>query len=329
MHSAIAGVYWIMTADQRGDCRTDGMGAPGASPRARTVTRARVDTPGWTVRIVHYPPGRQMAAHAHDIAGVSLVLAGALTEEVSIANVAPGAGSVVVKPAGTVHSNRFGPAGATLLAVTLRPGSDDAMVSEAVRTLDAWRWTADVALARAVLRTVRVLTPAPGLAPAPVLAPRLGMLLVDIVSDLLAAVTGDTQRGRGGAPGLPRWLRSIRARLDASAPDAMGAGVEAAGDLSLAQLASHVRLHPVYVARRFRRAYGCTVTEYRQAARIRRAVDLLVSGARPLSEVAHVAGFADHSHMCREVRAAAGVPPGVLRRLASEGPGARLHSFKR
>ncbi len=70
-----------------------------------------------TARLFRYPGNFAMRAHAHDQRGISVVLGGAVVEEADHASVTAMAGWAVVKPAGTVHTNRFGPTGATVLAL--------------------------------------------------------------------------------------------------------------------------------------------------------------------------------------------------------------------
>jgi AraC-like DNA-binding protein len=40
---------------------------------------------------------------------------------------------------------------------------------------------------------------------------------------------------------------------------------------------------------------------------------------RDLTGIAHASGFADHPHMCREIRQTTGLTPGELRKLARRG----------
>jgi AraC family transcriptional regulator len=84
-------------------------------------------------------------------------------------------------------------------------------------------------------------------------------------------------------------------------------------------LAASADVHPVYLARQFRRFYGCSVSEYIQQRRLQRTADLMTSGDEPLSVVSYRAGFADQAHMCRVFRAHMGITPGTFRQLARDG----------
>ena len=83
----------------------------------------------------------------------------------------------------------------------------------------------------------------------------------------------------------------------------------------MASLAADADVHPVSLARAFRRAFGCSPTAYRRRVRVRAATGLLASTALPAVEVAFAAGFADQSHMCRDVRTEFGTTPSRLRAL--------------
>ena len=80
------------------------------------------EIPGLSVRQMRYPPGYRQEAHAHEQSTVSVVLAGTIREDAGGEAHVAGATSVVVKPAGTVHQDRFAEMGASLLQVRLPYG---------------------------------------------------------------------------------------------------------------------------------------------------------------------------------------------------------------
>lgn len=228
-----------------------------------------------------------MAPHAHETHGVSVVLRGILEETSGRASEQATAGSVVIKPAGTVHANRFGPRGARLLAIEFAPGVfDDGGI------MARWRWQRALPALAAVSRVAEALVREAHADPAGA---------ENVALDLLAAL--DHSSGSGGAPA---WVRAVRDRLE----DDPG------GPHRVRELAREAGVHPVYLARRFRRHYGCSVVEYAGRTRLQAAVRALADGGRPLSEVALECGFADQSHLTRALRAATGFTPARFRRLA-------------
>jgi AraC family transcriptional regulator len=105
----------------------------------------------------------------------------------------------------------------------------------------------------------------------------------------------------------PAWLSRIRAALHdsaASPPDAI-------------TLAADLGLHPVYVARVFRRHFGCGLGEYARLVRARRACEQIVQSRQNLAQVALEAGFSDQAHLTRTLRWWLGITPAELRRTRS------------
>lgn len=73
-------------------------------------------------------------------------------------------------------------------------------------------------------------------------------------------------------------------------------------------------MHPVYLARLFRRSFGTSMGQYLRRRRIRVVIGRL-GGGGSLSTVAHETGFADHPHMCRAFRAETGMTPSAYELL--------------
>jgi AraC family transcriptional regulator len=96
----------------------------------------------------------------------------------------------------------------------------------------------------------------------------------------------------------PRWLPRALDFLHARFRDAV----------SLRDVALEAGVHPVYLARIFRRRHGCNVSEYLRTLRLAEAARLVVQGA-PLALAAHAAGFADQAHLCRSCSRAVGFSP--------------------
>jgi AraC family transcriptional regulator len=103
----------------------------------------------------------------------------------------------------------------------------------------------------------------------------------------------------------PQWIKQVVELVHSTAP----------GALRLSELAATVGVHPVHLARTFRRRHGCSIGAYARSLQIERAVTML-AGTAPLSEVALASGFYDQSHMGRAIRGATGKTPGQLRAAA-------------
>jgi AraC family transcriptional regulator len=84
----------------------------------------------------------------------------------------------------------------------------------------------------------------------------------------------------------------------------------------VAELAREAGVHPVYLARQYRRFYGETVSGALKRRRLCRAASL-ASARGGLTRAAHEAGYADLAHFCREFRAGTGWTPGGFQRLVA------------
>ena len=89
--------------------------------------------------------------------------------------------------------------------------------------------------------------------------------------------------------------------------------------LSVGTLARDAGVHPVYLARAFRRFLGCGPSEFARRIRVQRAVMSLHKTQFPLSEIAFRCGYSDQSHMTREIRKLTGVSPAALRTRLTHG----------
>jgi AraC family transcriptional regulator len=242
------------------------------------ITFERV-TAQYTIRIVRYAPHRYMARHAHDDHGISVVLDGELVEEAEHRSVTATPGWVVNKPRGLFHANRFGGRGATLLAIHPAAAMAEMAPSQ-------WSWRNSATALQAGLRLLREPKPeTPG-----------NPSTDDEIADLLGALVDVPPRARQRP-----WLARVKQALD-----------ESTGD-SVARLAGEAAVHPVYLARAFRAAYGMSIREYRRTVQVRRAAHLVTTTRFPLTQIALDCGFADHSHMCRAFRFL-GLSPSALRR---------------
>jgi AraC family transcriptional regulator len=108
------------------------------------------------------------------------------------------------------------------------------------------------------------------------------------------------------ADGAPGWLRRACELLRDTA-----CGV---GPKSVAEIAGEVGVHPVHLARRFRRSFGMAPGEYVRRCRLERARRLMRRSTAPLAEIAAAAGFTDQSHFSNAFRKSFGISPGVFRR---------------
>lgn len=87
--------------------------------------------------------------------------------------------------------------------------------------------------------------------------------------------------------------------------------------LTISEVALSVGVHPVHLAREFRRFKRCTMGEYVRQLRIERACHQLHNPEEPLAAIAAAAGFSDQSHFCRMFKRFVGMTPSEYRSALS------------
>jgi AraC family transcriptional regulator len=87
--------------------------------------------------------------------------------------------------------------------------------------------------------------------------------------------------------------------------------------LTIPEVAMSVGVHPVHLAREFRRFKRCTIGEYVRQLRIERACHQLHDPEESLAAIAAGAGFSDQSHFCRTFRRFVGMTPSEYRSALS------------
>ena len=197
--------------------------------------------------------------------------------------------SLVFHPSGHPHAAEYGPQGMRGLNIEYEPPWLER------NQLDRGDLAEPLALDRAWIRPaiLRLLVTAFQS------DPRAEADLETQVTEFLAAVPDPSRHGDSGR--APAWLRSAEEFLRARSRETVG----------LRDVALDVNLHPVYVARAFRKHLGCPVSEYLRGLRLADAGGLVLQGAT-LAEAAHTSGFADQAHFSRSFSATVGLPPRSL-----------------
>jgi len=84
--------------------------------------------------------------------------------------------------------------------------------------------------------------------------------------------------------------------------------------LRIADVAASLGVHPVHLARVFRKAWGCSPGDLLRWRRVEQAGALLRCRKLGMAEIAVIAGFADQSHMARAFQIRYGMTPSHYRR---------------
>lgn len=239
-------------------------------------------------------PRHEVHAHTHDEAHLLVLHRGAYLSSAQGMPAVCVEPVVLLNPPGTHHRDCF-------------HSLDDARFLTV--SLDSALWTQATAGAAVPSHATRL----PALALPE--AYRLWRQLIDFDDTSVLAIEAEVQALLARSAGISdaaaeasgsAWLARARARLQDDVGNVPG----------VAELAREAGLHPVYFARAFRRAYGCSPGDYLRQRRVEAAIVVLCGGSRPLAEVAGSCGFADQSHMSHALQRAIGLSPLQVRRLS-------------
>jgi AraC-like DNA-binding protein len=128
------------------------------------------------------------------------------------------------------------------------------------------------------------------------------LAIESLLLELLAVASATPARERR----MPGWMRLVREMLHGGWRDTV----------RTAEAAAMAGVHPVYLARVFRRIAGCTLAEYVFRLRVQFACRRLAQPEVHLSTLALEAGFADQSHFTRVFKRVTGITPAAFRQAA-------------
>jgi AraC family transcriptional regulator len=235
------------------------------------------DAGDFTIIGTEHSPNLKLGRHDHESATMVIVRDGEFEETVGSRSFRCTPGSILIKPAGAHHSNRYSQSGSTALLAGL-PSSCAVGEVRVFRNAAAMRRLAFEFRCRDIASALIC-----------------ELLLLELLQ----------QPSRGGAYAQERpapWLRSVEEQLRSEPLAGIGA------------IAARIQRHPVHVAREFRRHYGCSPGEYARSARIERACEMLRRSNESVASIAFDLGFYDQSHFTNLFRRIVGTTPADYRR---------------
>ena len=239
-----------------------------------------------------YARGSQMPFHTDSAPRLSIVLFGELEEHTLQCSARARPFSVVAKPEAITHRNLFGSRGARLASIVFEEEAFRPLAEAA--GLPAWQWFHSWAAAREGVKLLIAINKGAE-------ESEVKEKVIQLMASLLPE-RPDTQK----TP--PLWLQYIAERVEDSCHE----------NLLVQNLAVEVGVHPVYLARIFRKHYGCSVKEYQHRQRLRRSLGQLAGQEASLAHLAYDFGYADQAHFSRIFKREAGMSPGQFRKLLRE-----------
>ena len=237
-----------------------------------------------------YEPGRVLAAHAHRFPAFTVVLDGAYELEIDGCEFECTPRGVYFELGDSLHRNRVGDRGMRSLIIEVRAEGEIPLPRGHCMSRDPEA----LALSREIVQEYNARDDAAALA------------LEGSILELMASLRRRSVREAGKA--RPRWLRAVLDRLH----DDPGRRP------SLDDLSGATGVHPVHLARIFRRHEGCSIGEYVRRLRLERAARMIAETDAGLAHVALRTGFYDQAHLTRAFKKRFDVTPGAYRRRARE-----------
>jgi AraC family transcriptional regulator len=240
-----------------------------------------------------YRPNLRIPRHSHELAYLSFVVDGSYTEHSKSKTRECTLGTAIFHPASETHSDSFQRAGGHIFSIELTPVWTQRLRNE----------NCDIATPRIFNRGAVTFTVAHLLREFRSPDPFSALAIQGLVLQLLA------QLGRQRhtlLPGSARWMKIVI--------DVLHAEFDRKLDLPL--LAHRAGIHPVHLAREFRRHHRCTVGEYIRQVRTGAACQRLSRSDEPISEIALRTGFFDQSHLTRTLKRLTGYTPAQYREQA-------------
>ena len=235
-------------------------------------------------RIVH-PPGQRIGEHRHDWPFLMIPIVGEYVERHDGDEASVAGASAVLHPAGLCHENCIGDHGMEAISIEF----DADWIGESLPQLferqpRLWAGGAVGGAARKLSRAWCDHSKSE-----------------DDVRRLTTTFLTHALQQKNEPPARSEWHNDLSALLQAGATP------------ETAELASRLKLHPAWLARRYRECAGEGLHETIRRRRVERAIVLLRATAMTLAEVAAVVGFCDQSHMVRVFKSILGRTPTEVR----------------
>ena len=269
--------------------------------------QARLRTGDAVLSELRQPCSRAVPRHEHELAYVTVVLHGDYLEgDRQLDEMRPF--TAVFNPAGIAHSTVIGPRGASFFTIEMHDGN----LRELGITLPN-RTVFDRGAGAMLWPGLRLYsafkTESAGSGEGILEAHVLELMGAISALDSTNSSSRDfPSRGfKAHESSAPRWFHRVKERLHEDFRE----------PLRMRDLARDAGVHPVHLARVFRKLENRTPGDYQQRLQVRAACELLRNPEWPLAVIAAECGFADQSHFTRVFRRMAGTTPARFRKAVA------------
>lgn len=250
----------------------------------------------FSLSAVSYHPNQVLPRHSHEHGYVSVALRGAYLEQHAVRSWECTVGGTIFHAPGECHQNRFLDNGAHLLVLEIDSEFLRRLAGQGVETNRPYALTSAYCMQLAA-RLERMLDLSD-----PVSALSAEGLCLELLSEALRSYS-EACASRSGD-----WLPRVREILQQRYRE----------HLTLSDIAQEVHVHPVHLARAFRKRYTCCIGDFIRRLRVDAACSELLQSDAPIAEIAARTGFTDQSHLTRVMKRHAGISPAGFRRAARQ-----------
>ncbi|HKP38542.1 MAG TPA: AraC family transcriptional regulator [Pyrinomonadaceae bacterium] len=255
----------------------------------------QLDISGFVLTETFHEPSLVLPRHDHERANINFTIDGSFRETLGNHPQECESGSILVKPPGEAHGNKYNHKGAHCLVIELSPSRLDD-VRAFTSLFDTPAHVKDGSLSLIMRHLYDELR-----------AQSSGFELV--IEGLILEMLGQTfrQNNLRDCSASPRWLAQAQELIHQ----------HFAEKLSLHVIADAVQIHPSHLARTFRKHHRCSIGEYVRRLRIEYAARELLKSDASLTDISLAAGFSDQSHFTHEFKRQLRTTPAEYKRLHS------------
>ena len=241
-----------------------------------------------------HPPFSKLSPHAHQKANLTILMKGNFEETYRYNRQFCESASLLLRPAGEIHADKFGKIGAHNISVEIDSPKAEAIERE-TNLFSGKKQLRDIhfsLIGRKISRELKTNDTASFLA------------LESLVLELFAKTLRDKIK-ISQTQVIPDWLKRVEEFLRENLNQSV----------TLKELALVGNVHSVHLTRTFKKHFRSTPAEYMRKLRIERSMEQLSDPKISLSQIALDSGFADQSHFTRTFKKLTGMTPNQFRQV--------------
>ncbi len=256
----------------------------------------KLEVGGFVLTQTYHRPHLVLPRHDHECANINFTIKGSFREIFGTRPQESTASSILIKPAGEHHANRYGEAGAHGFIIEVLPRKLET-VRRFTKLFDAPAHVQGKllpVLLKKIYREFRMTSVAAA-----------ELMIEGLILEMLAEATRrEIKVSSTEIP--PAWLCEARDFIYANFT----------GRVGLSKVAVVVGIDPAHLARMFRKFYGCSIGEYARRLQLEFAARELTESNSPLAEISSAAGFYDQSHFSNAFKFYTKMTPAEFRALS-------------